>query len=738
MPSSNLSQQTASQQPASRQHGRRPPEPAAEEAVRPASPLDALRAPLSSLPLNAGLVGLLARAVGGPTLLDLLFHLPEGMIDRRYRPRLAEAEAGRIATLAVTVQRLDRPQRPRQPWRVLAGDGSGTVELVFFSPHQARGLVPGVELMVSGRLEQYGNRLSMAHPEHMLPRARGAELPLLEASWPLTAGLVPKVVARSLRIALERVPELPEWLEPSVVAREHWPGFAEALRLLHFPGDTLVDADPVTLAKRLDAARQRLGCDELLASQVAVGRARRRSRTRPGRGLVGDDTLRRQALATFGHLPTPAQRHVLAEIDADLAAPTRMLRLLQGDVGAGKTLVALMAMLRAAECGLQSALMVPTEILARQHHATLSRLSPVPVALLTGSIKGRARKQALDDLASGRVKLAVGTHALFQHGVAFDDLALAVIDEQHRFGVEQRLMLGDKGEMTDILVMTATPIPRTLLLTQWGEMQVSRLDGKPPGRKPIRTSLHAIGAMEEVCAGISRALAGGTQSGGAQGGGAQAFWVCPLVSESELLDVAAAEARHASLTERFGLGRVGLAHGRQDIAVREAALADFAAGRTRILVATTVIEVGVDVPGATIMVIEHAERFGLAQLHQLRGRVGRGGEVSYCLLLHDDALTANARQRLAMLRETEDGFLIADEDHRLRGGGDLMGRRQSGLPGFRLAAGPRFDELLRLAWQDAEMLLDRDPALTSPRGQAVTVLLDLFGRTDALRTLHSG
>nr|WP_321983173.1 ATP-dependent DNA helicase RecG [uncultured Lichenicoccus sp.] len=688
-----------------------------------------LRAPISSLPsLGPGLAGLLVRAVGGPTLLDLLFHLPESLIDRRYRPRLADAEPGRIATLAVTVQRLERPQRPRQPWRVLVSDGTGTADLVFFSPHQARGLAPGTDLLVSGRLDQYGNRLSMAHPDHMLPRTRAVELPLLEASWPLTTGLMPRVVARSLRAALAALPELPEWLEPSVVAREGWPGLAQALSLLHFPGDTLADSDPPTLARSLDAARERLGCDELLAGQVAMGRARRRSRARPGRGLAGDDTLRRRALATFGHQPTPAQLHVLAEIDADLAAPTRMLRLLQGDVGAGKTLVALLAMLRAAECGLQSALMVPTEILARQHFATLSRLSPVPVALLTGSIKGRARKQALDDLASGRVKLAVGTHALFQHGVAFADLAIAVIDEQHRFGVEQRLMLGDKGDATDILVMTATPIPRTLLLTQWGEMQVSRLDGKPPGRKPIRTSLHATHTIEEVCAGIARAL----------DGGAQAFWVCPLVSESELLDVAAAEARHAALSERFGPGRVGLAHGRQDVALREAALADFAAGRTRILVATTVIEVGVDVPGATIMVIEHAERFGLAQLHQLRGRVGRGGDVSYCLLLHDDALTSNARQRLSLLRDTEDGFLIADEDHRLRGGGDLMGRRQSGLPGFRLAAGPRFDELLRLAWQDAEMLLDRDSELVSARGRAVAVLLDLFGRADALRTLHSG
>ncbi len=708
------------------------PEPSFPAGELPAPLLAPLRAPIAGLPgLSPALAGLLGRAVGGPALLDLLFHLPDGMIDRRYRPSLDAAESGRIATLAVTVQRIERPARPRQPWRILVGDGTGLAELVFFSPHQARGLKPGDAIVVSGRLDRYGGRLSMAHPDHLLPRERAASLPLLEAVWPLTTGLVPRVLASAIRRSLERLPGLPEWLRPAVLSREGWPGFAEALRLLHFPADAL-GADPAlaapeAMAAAQDRARTRLACDELLASQVATVRARRRSRERPGRPLAGDGALRAQALRRFGHEPTPAQRRALAEIDADLAAPRRMLRLLQGDVGSGKTLVALLAMLRAAEAGAQAALMAPTEILARQHHHTLSRLAPIPVALLTGSIKGSARRHARALLAGGEVKLAVGTHALFQQGVGFADLALAVIDEQHRFGVEQRLMLGDKGERTDILVMTATPIPRTLLLTQWGEMQVSRLDAKPVGRLPIRTTLHGMSQIEEVCAGIARALAGG----------AQVFWVCPLVSESELLDVAAAEDRFVSLGERFGGSLVGLAHGRQDIAVREAALHDFAEGRTRILVATTVIEVGVDVPSATVMVVEHAERFGLAQLHQLRGRVGRGAAASYCLLLHEDALGAQARDRLTLLRDTEDGFLIADEDHRLRGGGDLMGRRQSGLPGFRLAGGPRFDELLRLAWQDAEMLLDRDPALASQRGRAVAVLLALFGRGD-VRTLNSG
>ncbi len=692
-----------------------------------------MMAPITSLTwLSASLAALLVRAVGGHRLLDLLFHLPEGLIDRRYRPHLVDAQAGRIATLQVTVESIERPARPRQPWRVLVNDGTGRAELVFFSPHQARALAVSSRIVVSGKLDDYNGRLSMAHPDHLVPIERAATIPLIEAVWPLTTGLMPRVLASALRGAFERLPGLPEWHDASVLRRELWPSFADALRLMHFPSEALrhdpalSEAEALALAR--DRARNRLACDELLSSQVSTGRARRRSRARPGRALTREGTLRTQLLQRFGHTPTEAQRRALAEIDADLAAPRRMLRLLQGDVGSGKTLVAVLAMLRAAESGAQAALMAPTEILARQHHHTLSRLSPIPVALLTGSIKGAPRRHARTLLSRGDVKLAVGTHALFQQGVRFADLALAVIDEQHRFGVEQRLMLGDKGEMTDILVMTATPIPRTLLLTQWGEMQVSRLDRKPANRLPIRTTLHGLSQIEEVIAGIGRALAGD----------AQVFWVCPLVNESELLDVRAAEDRFRSLSERFGAGTVGLAHGQQDIAVREAALGEFAAGRTRILVATTVIEVGVDVPSATVMVVEHAERFGLAQLHQLRGRVGRGAAASYCLLLHEDGLTGNARERLTMLRDTEDGFLIADEDYRLRGGGDLMGKRQSGLPGFRLAAGPRFDELLRLAWQDAEMLLDRDPELASQRGQAVSVLLALFGRNDALRTLNSG
>jgi ATP-dependent DNA helicase RecG len=473
--------------------------------------------------------------------------------------------------------------------------------------------------------------------------------------------------------------------------------------------------------------RARLAYDELLAGQVATLLIRGRVRARTGQPLMGDSQMRDVALQRFGYPLTPSQLKALAEIDADLASPRRMLRLLQGDVGSGKTLVALLAMLRAVEAGKQAALMAPTEVLAKQHHRVLGRLSPVPVALLTGSVKGKERARLLRGIQDGSIQMVVGTHALFQDAVEYRDLAVAVIDEQHRFGVNQRLTLGSKGERTDVLVMTATPIPRTLLLTQWGEMDVSRLTEKPAGRLPVRTTLHSLGTLPTVLQGIGRKLEEG----------AQVYWVCPLVAESEALDVAAAQQRYEELQSLFG-DKVGLAHGQQAPEVRDAALAGFAAGTTRLLVATTVVEVGVDVPEATVMVIEHAERFGLAQLHQLRGRVGRGSAASFCLLLHEDWVNETARRRLTLLRDTEDGFLIADEDFRLRGGGDALGTRQAGLPGYKLADLDGYEDLLHMAHRDAAVLLSRDPKLETPRGEAVRWLLRLFERHAAMRTLAAG
>ena len=677
-----------------------------------------LFAPLTSLRgIGPAVAALIAKAAGGDRVIDLLFHMPESYLDRSARPTIRTAQPGTVATLTVEVVRHERPATARQPWRIIVRDDTGIAELVFFKFTREAQTQPGTKLLVSGKFDSFNGRLTIPHPDHLVPIEQADRIPAVEPVWPLTAGLWPRQIASGLLQALDLVPTFPEWHDPALLRREKWPPFAEALRTVQAPATKEPDR----------RTRARLAYDELLAGQVAQAIIRGRVRARSGQPLLGDSRLRDIAMSRFGFPPTRSQLAALQEIDADLASPRRMLRLLQGDVGSGKTLVALLAMLRAVEAGKQAALMAPTEVLAKQHHRTLSRLCPVPVALLTGSIKGKERTRLLRSIKDGTIQIVVGTHALFQDAVEYHDLALAVIDEQHRFGVTQRLSLGAKGERTDVLIMTATPIPRTLLLTQWGEMDVSRLTEKPAGRLPIRTTLHSLGTMPTVLNGIARKLEEG----------AQVYWVCPLVAESEALDVAAAQERYTHLQQLFG-DRVGLAHGQQTAEVRDTALADFAAGRIRLLVATTVVEVGVDVPEASVMVIEHAERFGLAQLHQLRGRVGRGVDTSFCLLLHEDWVNETARRRLTLLRDTDDGFLIADEDFRLRGGGDALGTRQAGLPGYKLADPVDHEALLHMANRDAAVLLSRDPKLETQRGRAVRMLLRLFERGAAMQTLAAG
>ena len=695
----------------------------------PADPLLApLLAPLAGLPgVGPAIARRLREATGGgERVLDLLFHLPERYARRLPVDRPSEAPADSEVLLHATVEgmRAAISRQGRRYVEVRARGGGQRLTLRYVNGRLdwlQRTLPVGTERLFAGRVKaDPGGGFAMMNPLSA-PAPEG--LPSTEPVWPLVKDLRTSQVARAMAAALDRLPpDLPEWHDPALLRREGWLGFAQSLRLLQAPEE---DAPP-------PAARRRLAYDEALAGQVALALVRRRVRQRPGRALAGDGRLRDAALAAFGHPLTPSQAHALAEIDADLAAPHRMLRLLQGDVGAGKTLVALLAMLRAVEAGAQAAIMAPTEILARQHVRTLARLcmpAGVRVELLAGSVKGTQRRRVLSGLAEGSVHIVVGTHALFQEGVAFRDLGLAVVDEQHRFGVAQRLMLAEKGDAADMLVMTATPIPRTLLLTQWGEMAVSRLTGKPAGRQPVTTTLHGLRQIDGVVAGIARAL----------DRGARVYWVCPHVAESEALDIAAAETRFAELLGRFG-GVVGLAHGRLDPELREAALRDFASGRTRVLVATTVIEVGVDVPEATVMVVEHAERFGLAQLHQLRGRVGRGAEASYCMLLYDEALGHASRERLLILRDTDDGFAIADADFRLRGGGEALGTRQSGAPVFRLGLedGEAQEGLISMAHRDAALLLEKDPALAGPRGAEVRRLLTLFGKAEAMATLRAG
>jgi ATP-dependent DNA helicase RecG len=572
-------------------------------------------------------------------------------------------------------------------------------------------------------MEWFNGRPSMVHPDHMALLEDAASLPLLEPVYPLTAGLSGKALRKALSAAVERLPALPEWLDPSLLTRERWQSFDMAVRALHR------FEDPEDIVPESPAWR-RLAYDELLASQVALALVRLRMRRMAGRPLTGDGKIVGALMAALPYSLTNSQANAVKEIEADLADPERMVRLLQGDVGAGKTVVALLAMARAVEAGGQSTLMAPTEILARQHFATIAPLAEkagLTTAVLTGREKGQERTRILAGLEDGSIDIVVGTHALFQEGVAYKDLVLAIVDEQHRFGVHQRLAMTAKGVAPDMLVMTATPIPRTLVLTAFGDMDVSRLTEKPVGRQPIRTVTLPLDRIDELVARMRAAVDDGQKI----------YWICPLVEESEEIKLMSVEDRFKKLQPLFG-ERIGLVHGRMKGADKDVAMAAFKTGETRILIATTVIEVGVDVPDATIIVIEHAERFGLAQLHQLRGRVGRGSKPSTCVLLYKEPAGETARQRLTVLRDTEDGFLIAEEDLKLRGEGELMGTKQSGTPGFRVARLDVHSDLLEIARDDARLLLQRDPDLTSERGEAIRHLLYLFGRDEAVRLLRAG
>lgn len=652
-------------------------------------------------------------------VVDLAYHLPTGVIERVRADRLDPSLIGR--TVIVDLRPLDirSPRSGRGPMRIFAADGAGnTIALVFFNnPGWAKKQLPLGELRtVTGKLETYGEEWQIIHPEVAEPGKGGAPA-LREAVYPLTEGITNRRMGELAAMALERAPDLPEWIEPSLAAREGWHAWRRCLAEAHRdPGE----AD----------ARRRLAYDEIFANQLALLLLRQSSRRHKSVPLPGDGRLIDSL--ELPYVLTGAQRRVVEEIRGDMAQQRPMLRLLQGDVGSGKTLVAMLAMLTAIESGAQAAFLAPTEILARQHHATLLKQLDsigVRVAILTGREKGKAREAVLMGLADGSIDLLVGTHAIFQEKVGYKNLGLAVIDEQHRFGVSQRLLLSSKAERPPhLLVMTATPIPRTLTLTQYGEMDVSAIDEMPPGRTPVETRVISEERLNEVVDGLARHLSGG----------GQAYWVCPLVEESEKSDAAAAEERARILRQRFDEDRVGLVHGRMKGPDKDAVMARFAAGDLALLVATTVIEVGVDVPNATLMIVEGAERFGLAQLHQLRGRVGRGEGKSICLLVRGAVLSETSRARLALMRETNDGFRIAEEDLRLRGPGEILGTRQSGEEAFRVAGAEDVAALAPIAQGDATLLLERDGGLAGPRGQAARICLYLFERDQAVGLIRSG
>ena len=702
--------------------------------MRPAL-LNPLFSPVTSLsgvgPRQDGLFRYLLGRNDTPRLVDLLLHLPSNVVDRRARPKIRDAVPGTVLTLEVTVDR-HRPApggRSRAPHLVYASDDTGDVVLTYFraKPGYVEKLLPvGARRFVSGTAQMFDGALQMVHPDRVVDEAGFASLPAIDPVYPLTEGLALGSLRRAVAQALQKLPVIPEWISPALLRRCGFPSFNEALRRVHQPFDPtdILPDHPFW---------SRLAFDELLAGQLALALVRAQLRRPAGERHAGDGDLRHRIIDALPYALTPSQQAALAAISKDLQQPIRMLRLLQGDVGSGKTVVALLAAGAVAEVGKQAALMAPTEILARQHAKTIAPLAAragLRVAILTGREKGRERRDILRHLADGEIDLLIGTHALIQDDVTFKALALAIVDEQHRFGVRERLALTGKGEAVDVLVLSATPIPRTLVLTYFGDMDVSELREKPAGRQPIDTRAIPQSRLSEVVDAVGRALTAGKR----------VYWICPLVEESEaegIEHLTDATQRFEVLRKRFG-DQAGLVHGKMKGGEKDRVMAQFAAGELRLLVATTVVEVGVDVPEASIMVIENAERFGLAQLHQLRGRIGRGSEKSTCLLLYREPLSGFAADRLKVIRETNDGFKIAEEDLRLRGEGDVLGVRQSGLPGYRIARSDVHGQLIAQARDEALRIMRQNPRLLGPEGDALRVLLYLFERDEALPLIGAG
>ena len=693
--------------------------------MRPTS-LNPLFSPIETLNGIGSRTSVLLKNLCGSKVADLLWHLPSGFIDRRCNTSLRNVTNGQLWTGKVRVVEHVVPRTRKQPYRIVVeADGEQLILIFFktFGDSLCKTFSVGSEKIISGKIEIFNNTIQMPHPDYVVNAYSPEQMPLIETVYPLTAGITNKMFNKYIFQALQNTPDLPEWLDEHMVQKEKYSSFKQSLWQAHHP-QKFEDLSPNNILRR------RLAYDELLANQLSLAIVRQRMKKQKGHALIGNGQLQQKLLDILPFELTSAQKRVISEIENDLQSEYRMQRLLQGDVGSGKTVVALITMLRAVECGGQAAIMAPTEILAQQHFESISELCAkigVKPALLTGNIKGKNRKTLLEDLANGKIQILIGTHALFTEDVLFRDLKYVIVDEQHRFGVKQRLQLSQKGNLCDVLVMTATPIPRTLVLTQYGDMEYSKIDELPPGRLPVTTTVMPLTKIHDMVKALQRRLADGSQ----------AYWVCPLVEESEKIDLSAATERFESLQKIFG-SAVGLIHGKMKESEKDAVMNEFKNGNIKLLVSTTVIEVGVNVPAATVMIVEHAERFGLAQLHQLRGRIKRGNQASSCVLMYGYPLSDVARQRLNTMKHTEDGFIIAEEDLKLRGGGEILGTRQSGFNNFKIADLSVHADLLQTAYKDAALILQSDPELQSPRGQNLRTLLYLFEQDEAIRTYKAG
>ena len=652
-------------------------------------------------------------ALGVEQVQDLLFVLPTRYEDRTRVQPVGSLVSGVRAVVEGEVQLAEVTFRRRRQLLCRIADGSGflTLRFFYFSAQQQAGLARGTRLRCFGEVRRGPLGLEMVHPEYRRLFDDDTSLEkTLTPVYPVTEGVSQGRLRMLVRQALAELDTagVRDWLPSEISTPLGLPTLREALRYVHLPP---LDADLDELESGKHPTQRRLAFEELLTHQMAMRRLRESARVDAASALVDRDRLAERFIAALPYPLTGAQRRALADVSRDLARETPMMRLVQGDVGCGKTVVAAAAAAHAIGSGRQAALMAPTELLAEQHQRNLQAwFEPlgVPVVLVSGSQPARTRRSALEVVASGEARLVVGTHALFQDGLAFHDLALVIVDEQHRFGVQQRLRLAEKGQRDGRhphqLIMTATPIPRTLAMTAYADLDVSVIDELPPGRTPVKTVVLTETKRDEVVARIDAACRVGRQ----------AYWVCPLIDESEELRYQAAEETAAALTEALPHLKVGLVHGRMPPKQKDATMLAFKAGRIQLLVATTVIEVGVDVPNATLMVIENAERMGLAQLHQLRGRVGRGSHESSCVLLYRAPLGPLARARLEAIRETNDGFLIAQRDLELRGPGELLGTRQTGLARMRVADPVRDHDLLPRVQQAAELMLARHPDRIEP------------------------
>ena len=669
----------------------------------------------------------LIESLCGPHIVDVLFSLPSGVNYRPLYKNQFEIRIGQLGTIPFLVEKHIKPPKKSIPYKVQGSFNGVDFELVFFNYHAeylSKKLCVGKTYYISGKIEKFVGKWGMLHPDYIVNDLK--DIPEYEAIYPLTAGLSGKVLSKSISYALSRLPDLPEWQDLPFMKKQGFQDWKRSILKAHNPQnsqDLSFDS----------AVRKRLAYDELLANQLALFLARSHHKRQKG---IYFEKIKNYEEQVFKNLPfelTGAQCRVIQEIRNDLYSEDKMIRLLQGDVGSGKTVVALASLLMAVDSGYQGVIMAPTDILAQQHFLSFEKMLKgldVSIAVLTGREKGKKREAILDKLKSGEVNILIGTHAVFTADVEYKNLGLVVIDEQHKFGVQQRLALTKKQKGVNLLVMTATPIPRTLALTTYGDMDISLLDEKPKNRIPVETKVISSEKVQEVMEKLFHKIKNTKER-------LQVYWVCPLVQESEKSDLIAAEKRFESLKEIFQ-ERVGLVHGKMKGPEKDAVMERFKSGDLDVLVSTTVIEVGVDVPTASVIVIEGAERFGLAGLHQLRGRVGRGGSKSICLLLHGKKLSETAIARLKVMRESENGFVIAEEDLRLRGAGELLGVRQSGLPVFKMADLSVHYHLLATAAQDAKTILAIDPNLKSERGMALRTLLYLFQKETEILTLKAG